>query len=125
MTLLREEFRAHRCVRVPSFIEERLLLRIQAQIAGAALADRAHGRISTELCMERNACLGLLNFLVNDPAVFRFVEQVSSGDGLRSFVGRVYRLLAEREQDSVVARRETQKVSTGVRRVVSGRGNRP
>ena len=97
VTRLRDEFRAHRCVCVPSFIEPRLLLRIQAQIAGATFADRAHGRISTELCMERNACLGLLNFLVNDPAVFRFVEQVSGGDGLRSFVGRVYRLLADRE----------------------------
>jgi len=94
---LRDEFRARRCVRVSSFIEPRLLSRIQAQIAEAAFSDRAHGTISTELCMQRNACLGLLHFLVNDPAVFRLVENVSGCRGLRFFVGRVYRLLAQRE----------------------------
>ena len=97
MMALREEFRAHRCVRVTSFIEPRLLSRIQEQIADAAFADRTHGTISTELCMTRNACLGLLHFLVNDPAVFRFVEQVSGCRGLGFFVGRVYRMCADRE----------------------------
>ncbi len=91
---LHDEFVARRCVRVTSLIEPRLLSRIQAQIAAAAFAHRAHGRISTELCMERNACLGLLNFLVNDPAVFGFVEQVTGCRGLSFFVGRVYRLIA-------------------------------
>jgi hypothetical protein len=91
---LRDAFHARRCVRVPSLIEPRLLSRIQGQIAGAAFADRAHGSISTELCMTRNACLGLLNFLANDPALFRFVEEVTSCPRLTSFVGRVYRLLA-------------------------------
>jgi hypothetical protein len=97
MMELREEFRARRCVRVTSFVEPRLLSRIQEQIADAAFADRAHGTISTELCMQRNACLGLLHFLVNDPSVFRFVEQVSGCHGLTFFVGRVYRMLADRE----------------------------
>lgn len=95
-TALRDAFHAQRCVRLRSFIEPRLLSQIQAQIDGAAFVDRAHGTISTELCMERNACLGLLNFLVNDPAVFRFVEQVTGRQGLRFFVGRVYRMLAAR-----------------------------
>lgn len=94
---LRAEFQARRCVRVRSFIESRLLSRIQAQIAVASFTPRAHGSISTELCMERNVCLGLLNFLANDPAVFRFVEQVSGCHGLTSFVGRVYRLQPDRE----------------------------
>jgi hypothetical protein len=91
---LRDAFVSSRCVCVPSFIEPRLLSRIQGQVAGAAFADRAHGSISTERCMTRNACLGLLNFLANDPALFRFVEEVTSCPRLTSFVGRVYRLLA-------------------------------
>src|SRR5437764_7719953 len=93
-TALRDAFRAVQCVCVPSLIEPRLLSRIQGQIAGAAFADRAHGSISTELCMTRNACLGLLNFLANDPALFRFVEEVTACPRLTSFVGRVYQLLA-------------------------------
>lgn len=93
MTAQREAFHACRCVCLPSLIEPGLLSRIQGQIGGAAFADRAHGSISTELCMTRNACLGLLNFLANDPALFRFVEEVTSCPRLTSFVGRVYRLL--------------------------------
>jgi hypothetical protein len=93
---LRTEFRDKRCVRLRSFIEPRLMARLQAQVAGATFADRAHGRISTELCMQPHACVGALHFLVNDPAVFRLVEELSGCRGLRTFIGRVYRMLAER-----------------------------
>ena len=96
LSALRDEFRARRCVRVGSFIEPRLLSRIHEQMAGVAFVDRAHGSISSELCMPRNTCLGLLNFLVNDPAVFRFVEEVTGCRRLTFFVGRVYRMLAAR-----------------------------
>ena len=44
--------------------------------------------------MQRNVCLGLLNFLVNDPIVLRFVEQMSGCRALTGFVGRVYRVSA-------------------------------
>ena len=92
---LRDEFRDRRCVRVRSFFEPRLLAQIQQQIAAASFEHRVHGAIATELCMERNACLGMLHFLVNDPLVFRFVEQVSGCDGLMVFLGRVYRMRAD------------------------------
>ena len=92
----REKFQNCGCVTVPSIIEPRLLSRVQAQVASAVFVDRAHGTISTELCMQRNVCLGLLNFLANDPAVFRFVEQTTGCRRLTSFVGRVYRLCADR-----------------------------
>ena len=95
VTELRDAFRAHRCVRVRSFLDAALLARIQRQIADATFVDRVHGTIATELCMRRNACLGFLHFLVNDPAVFRFVEQVSGCQGLTAFLGRVYRMRAD------------------------------
>jgi hypothetical protein len=95
-TALRAEFRDKACVRLESFIEPRLMARIQAQVAAATFADRAHGSISTELCMQPHACVGVLHFLVNDPAVFRLVEDLSGCRGLRTFIGRVYRLLADR-----------------------------
>ena len=94
---LRAAFEARRCVLIRSFIEARVLEKIQAQVGVAAFLERAHGTISTELCMERNVCLGLLNFLANDPAVFRFVEQVTGCGALSAFVGRVYRLCADRD----------------------------
>ena len=95
MRALRREFDSRRCVRVVSFFAPPLLARIQQQVAEAEFYERIHGTIATELCMRKNACLGLLHFLVNDPAVFRFVEQVSGCDGLMVFLGRVYRMRAE------------------------------
>jgi len=94
LTACRAEFAARRSLRLVSLIEPRLLSRIQAQVAAAVFVDRAHGSISTELCMQRNVCLGVLNFLVNDPVVFKFVEEVTGCRTLKSFVGRVYRLCA-------------------------------
>jgi hypothetical protein len=96
VAVLRADFQARRCALVRSWIEPRLLPRIQALTAAAVFVERAHGTISTELCMERNVCLGLLNFLANDPAVLRFVEQVTGCGPLTAFVGRVYRLRADR-----------------------------
>jgi hypothetical protein len=92
---LRDEFEARRCIRVVSFFEPRLLVRIQQQVADATFYERIHGTIATELCMHENQCLGLLHFLVNDPSVFRFVEQVSGCEPLMAFLGRVYRMRAE------------------------------
>ena len=93
---LQREFRACRCVRIPSLLAPALLARLQREVAAAAFVDRAHGSISTELCMVRNACLGTLNFLANDPAMLGFVEAVTGCPRLTSFVGRVYRLDASR-----------------------------
>jgi hypothetical protein len=90
---LRAEFNAARCARLPSLLDPRLLAKIQEQAAAAPFAHRAHGSISTELCMSPHPCVGLLHFLVNDPAVFRLVEQISGCLGLSCFVGRVYRML--------------------------------
>jgi hypothetical protein len=95
MAAPRAEFEARRCVRVTSFIEPRLLARIQAEVARAPFAHRAHGGISTERCMQPHACVGLLHFLVNDPAVFRFVERLTGANGLSHFIGRVYQMSAE------------------------------
>jgi hypothetical protein len=92
---LRDEFAARRCVRVISFFDRPLLARLQQQIEESTFVERVHGTIATELCMRKNACLGLLHFLVNDPAVFRFVEQISACEGLMVFLGRVYRMRAD------------------------------
>jgi len=94
------EFAARHSVRLPSFIPEPLLSRVRASIDAAEFAERAHAEIATELCMASNACLGLLHFLVNDPAIFRFVEEVTGERGLRSFSGRVYQRLPGVHHDS-------------------------
>ena len=50
--------------------------------------------------MQTNACLGLLQFLVNDPELYRLIEDVSECRPIRMFLGRVYRRLPGRHFDS-------------------------
>jgi hypothetical protein len=90
---LRDEFQRRRCVKLTGLLEGPLLSQVQKQVGGASFHERTHHRIATELCMDGNACLGLLHFLVNDPAVLRFVEGITGTQRLTSFVGRVYRML--------------------------------
>lgn len=97
---LADEFAARRCVTLPAVIDAPLLARIHTTLDAATFAERAHGEIATELCMAKNACLGMLHWLVNDPVVFAFVERVTGIRGLRSFSGRVYRRLPGAHHDS-------------------------
>ncbi|MCU1383746.1 MAG: hypothetical protein JWL71_2443 [Acidobacteria bacterium] len=97
---LAETFRVQRCARICGLIEPALLARIQSLIAHSTFAERRHGTIASELCMAQNTTLGLLHFLVNDAAVFAFVERMTGLAGLRFFAGRVYRRLPAAHHDS-------------------------
>ena len=98
---LAPDFSTHRCVVVPGLLEPALLARVQDAVDAAAFTERTHGDdIATELCMARNACLGTLHFLVNDPVVFDIIERVTGARGLSSFHGRVYRRLPGVHHDS-------------------------
>jgi hypothetical protein len=88
---LSREFQDHRCVTVPQLLSPALVSWLHQQLASAAFVARSHaGMESTELCLEDCTCLGLLAFLVNDPLMLRFVEQVSGQPALTRFMGRVY-----------------------------------
>ncbi len=87
----RETFRLQHCVRIPSLLEPSLLAWIQQQIARGTFYDKAHGTAATELCLEADASVGLLHFLVNDPALYELVEAIGDCDPIRSFFGRGYR----------------------------------
>jgi hypothetical protein len=85
------EFQERCCVTVPKLLAPPLLSWIQQQLTSAPFEPRSHaGMASTELCLQDCTCLGLLAFLVNDPAMLRFVEQVSGRPALTRFMGRVY-----------------------------------
>lgn len=89
---LADQFRTDQVIKLPGFISPPLLAWIQREIATAAWFERTHtGMTSTEQSMRDNTCLGLLHFLVNDPATLAFVELVSGQRPLTAFAGRVYR----------------------------------
>jgi hypothetical protein len=89
---LAEQFRAQQVIQLPGFLSPPLLAWVQRELDTAEWFERTHkGMTSTEQSMRDNACLGLLHFLVNDPATLSLVEMVSGQRPLTSFVGRVYR----------------------------------
>lgn len=93
-------FREQQVIKLPGFIAPPLLSWIHGQVAAASWFERQHeGLAATELSMHDNTCLGLLHFLVNDPVVLRFVEEVVSHQPLTAFNGRVYHRMPGRHRD--------------------------
>jgi hypothetical protein len=88
---LRDEFRRAHCVRLPGLIDRSLLDDISARMASGVFRTKAHGDAALELCLEPDETVGLLHFLVNEPAMFRLIETVSETAPIKSFFGRVYR----------------------------------
>jgi hypothetical protein len=100
LPMLQRTFAERRCVMLPSLLDPPLLTLVAREIARGRFAERAHGTIATELVLQPGVGLGLLQFVVNDPVCYRFVEMVTSSPPIRSFSGRVYRRYAERHHDS-------------------------
>ena len=84
-------FRQCHCARLPSLLDPALLTSLQDQIDRGAFFTKRHGTAATELCLEPDAAVALLHFLVNDPALYRLVEDVTGCGTVRCFFGRVYR----------------------------------
>ena len=87
---LREAFDRHHVIRLCGFLHPDLLASIQGGVQAAAFYDRGHDDIAREDCMVENATLALLCLTMNDPAVFRLIEQITGCATIRFFNGRVY-----------------------------------
>ncbi|MBZ5556394.1 MAG: 2OG-Fe(II) oxygenase [Acidobacteriia bacterium] len=99
-TPLRDLFRRAHCVRLPALIAPDLLWRIQREVERGEFRAFDHDGIATELRLQSGVATGLLHVLVNDPQLYRFVEQVTATSPVRSFLGRVYRRDANGHYDS-------------------------
>ncbi|MBI3403225.1 MAG: 2OG-Fe(II) oxygenase [Acidobacteria bacterium] len=100
LTPLRDAFRRAHCVRLPALIAPDLLSRIQREVERGEFRAFDHDGIATELRLQSGVATGLLHVLVNDPQVYRFVEQITATAPVRSFLGRVYRRDANGHYDS-------------------------
>jgi hypothetical protein len=88
---LRDTFDRQHCVKLPGFIDPPLLQQLHRLVAAAAFAEFVHEGIASELQMAAGVCTGVLDFLVNDPRLFAFIQAVTACPPIRAFVGRVYR----------------------------------
>jgi len=89
---LRKEFDTAHVLKLPGFIDAALLGEVQKHIEAGTFHPKVHRASGVEMCMDANAAVWLLRFLVISPEVLRFVEAVTGAAGLTSFFGRVYRL---------------------------------
>lgn len=90
---LRAEFQAHNCVKLPELLEPALAHEIVGKLSSSRFRFRRHKDVGDEECMEINAALGQLEFLVNDPRLLKLVEQVTDTGPIGCFTGRVYRMV--------------------------------
>lgn len=94
----RAEFDAAHVVKLPAFIDAPLLAEVQKHIATGTFHSKVHKASGVEMCMEPNAAVWLLRFLIVSADVLRAVETITGATNLTSFFGRVYRLDPETDQ---------------------------
>ena len=91
LAVLQRTFAQQHCARLSGLLEPALLVEIRFHIERGEFREFAHGAIATEQRLEPGIGSGLLHFLVNDPRLFRLVQDVSGCTGIGAFAGRVYR----------------------------------
>jgi len=91
---LRSELERNHCVRLPGLLDRGLLDRVRREIEAGEFARR-DVELKTELLMKPGRAFALLAFLVNDPDLFEVVRRISGCERIRSFTGRVYRMLPD------------------------------
>lgn len=88
---LRDEFVRRHVIRLPHFLDDDLLARVQNAIDGGTFAIREDAGIAVELCLEPSRALDILTFAMNAPQLFDFVRTVSGCTAIEAFAGRIYR----------------------------------
>jgi hypothetical protein len=94
----RAEFEATHVLKLPAFVNADLLAEAQQHIAAGIFHSKVHKASGVEMCMEPNAAVWMLRFLMVSADVLRYVGDITGADELTSFFGRVYRLDPETDQ---------------------------
>ncbi len=98
ITAIRRVFDATHVLKLPAFIDAPLLAEVQKHVAAGTFHAKVHKASGVEMCMEPNAAVWLLRFLLVSPDVFRAIEALTGTSDLTSFFGRVYRLDPDTDQ---------------------------
>ena len=92
----REHFDQHDYLRLPRFIEPKLLWVIQRYLSGAGFQAREYAEIGHDLTLLNNPLWRVLHFLMNDPQLFQLIRRVTGCRPIGCFTGRIYRMVARR-----------------------------
>jgi hypothetical protein len=90
---LRAEFDERQSLLLPHFFPPEFLAAILPRIEAAAFEEKENKYVGRDMYMERNATLHALHLAASDPVLLRSIEAITGVNGLRSFLGRVYRMV--------------------------------
>jgi hypothetical protein len=96
-TALQRDFTAHQCVILPRLIEDEVFQKIAAGAKSAPFVENEHqGQDKTVFAADlsivgSNVALHQINFLMNNPAIFRLIEAITGCSTVQGFTARIYR----------------------------------
>jgi hypothetical protein len=93
LSLLRAQFDRQHLVRLPKFIEPKVLEEVLRRVSSGSFQRKAHRNIGVEVCLDDSKTLSLMNFLTNNSNLFKIIEQITTCGRIGCFVGRIYRMV--------------------------------
>jgi hypothetical protein len=91
---LREEFRDAHWVRMSRLFEPSILEFLQARLDNSQWRTMTHEKIGEEYVTDDLPALSLLDFAMNRPKFRAVMEEITGCKSLRSFRGRIYRVIS-------------------------------
>ena len=92
LSLLQNDFRQNHFILLRNLIQADLLEELYSAISKADWQERIHDGIGVEVCLNDPGTVGLMNFLLNDPDLFQWIQRITGCETIGCFQGRAYRM---------------------------------
>jgi hypothetical protein len=89
----RAHFEQHNYLRLPGFLEPRLLRVVQRHLSNSFF-EKKYDKVGLELRLPKDPVPTVFRILMNDPKFFRLIRGVTGCGPIGCFAGRLYRLVA-------------------------------
>jgi hypothetical protein len=99
----RARFATECCVQLKGFLAADIVTDVQRRLATASFEKRVHdqveeGEAPVDMVMADSGVKGRIHFLLNDPALFAFVQRLTGCDPIGCFIATVFRMMASQGQ---------------------------
>lgn len=97
VTALKYEFEERQCIVLPRLLDDELFQKIAVSAGAATFFENEHYSEENTLFAAdlsitgSNVALHQINFLLNNPTIFRLIEEITGCDTVKGFTARIYR----------------------------------
>jgi len=92
LAALKEHYQDNDFARLPGFLAPDFLREIQAELRAAPFIHKVHRGIGEELVCWDSKSGDKLQFVMNDPRLFAWINQITGCGYIGCFLGRIYRM---------------------------------